>query len=116
MEQVFPYANIVAGVLVLIIGFGFHWIGQLISVVNWDFAMRVGLQEKGMPPEYRVYEQGIAGADVAIGWIYGIAGAGLILGTPWGFKLAWMPGAILIYHGISFWFWTGNQIKNGHRF
>ena len=115
MSQLFPGANIVAGVLVLAVGFIFHWIGQLISVLNWDLATRIGLQEKGMLPEYKVYEHAIAAADVAIGWIYGIAGVGLILGTPWGLKLAWFPGVVLIYHSISFWFWTGNRKRSGHQ-
>lgn len=113
MDQVFPYANVVAGVLVLMVGFVLHWIGQLVSVCNWDFATRLGLQEKGMPPEFRVYEHAIAGADAVIGWVYGIAGIGLILGTPWGYKLAMIPGSILLYHGISFLFWTGNQRRIG---
>jgi len=111
---VFPHANIVAGVLVLIIGFIFHWVGQLISVLNWGFATRIGLQEKGGPPEYLVYERGTAVADAALGWIYGIAGVGLILDAPWGFKLAWFPGVVLIYHSISAWFWYGNQKRAGH--
>ncbi|MGB2770159.1 MAG: hypothetical protein WBC88_10580 [Candidatus Zixiibacteriota bacterium] len=115
MSQLFPGANIVAGVLVLAVGFIFHWIGQLISILNWDLATRIGVQEKGMLPEYKVYEHAIAVADVAIGWIYGIAGVGLILGTPWGFKLAWFPGVVLIYHSISFWFWTGNRRRSGHQ-
>jgi hypothetical protein len=115
MNQVFPYANIVAGALILVVGFVFHWIGQLISILNWDFATRIGLQEKEAPPEYKVYEHGFAVADVAIGWIYGIAGVGLILGSQWGFKLAWLPGVVLIYHSISFLFVTRNQRKAGHR-
>jgi hypothetical protein len=115
MYQVFPYANIVAGVLVLVVGFTFHWIGQLVSIVNWNLATRIGLQEKGASPEYKVYEHAIAVADVAIGWVYGIAGVGLILGTTWGFKLAWFPGVVLIYHSISFWLWTGNQMRSGHK-
>ena len=114
MNQLFPYANIVAGVLLLLVGFTFHWIGQLVSVLNWDFAARLGLQEKDAPPEYKVYEHGIAMADVAIGWVYGVAGVGLIIGAQWGFKLAWIPGAILIYHAIGAWFWTANQNKSGH--
>ena len=60
MDPVFPYAHIVAGILILIVGFLFHWLGQLISIVNWDLAVRLGLQEKDAPPEYRVYEHGIA--------------------------------------------------------
>lgn len=115
MDQVFPYANVLAGVLVLLVGFVFHWIGQLISVLNWNLAMRIGIQEKAAPEEYKVYEHGTAVADVAIGWIYGIAGVGLILGTPWGLKLAWLPGVVLIYHSAIFWFTTSNQIKAGHR-
>jgi hypothetical protein len=115
MNQIFPYANIITGVLVLFVGFIFHWIGQLISLLNWEFATKIGVAEKGMLPEYRVYEEAIAVADVLIGWIYAIAGIGIILGTTWGFKLAWFPGVIFIYHSLSFWFWSKNQRKAGHR-
>ena len=111
MNQLFPYANLVTGILVLIVGFLFHWIGQLISAINWEFATKIGLQEKGMPKEFRVYEQAIAYADAIIGWVYGIAGVGLILNAPWSYKLLWFPGIILIYHGLSAWFWFGNQKK-----
>jgi hypothetical protein len=113
MEQIFPYANIVAGVLILLVGFGIHWIGQLICLVNRDLAMRLGFLEKGLPPEFEVYEMGIAAADVALGWIYGLAGIGLILNTSWSYKLAWFPGVVMIYHALSFWFWSGNQKKMG---
>jgi hypothetical protein len=115
MNPLFPYANILAGVLILIVGFLFHWVGQLISVLNWDLATKLGLQEKEAPPEYKVYEHGTAMADVTIGWIYGLAGLGLILGTSWGYKLAWFPGVILIYHSICYWFWTENQKHAGYQ-
>lgn len=115
MNQIFPYANIVTGILVLLVGFVAHWIGQLISVINWNFAIKIGLQEKGMPKEFKVYEHAFAIADVLIGWIYGIAGVGIILNIPWSYKLLWFPGIILIYHGISVWFWWGNQKKIGHQ-
>jgi len=113
-NEIFPYANIIVGILVFIVGFIFHWIGQLISVVNWKYATKIGLQEKEMIPEYKVYEHAIAVADVMIGWIYGIAAVGLILNISWAYKLAWIPGVILIYHSLSFWFWIGNQNKSGH--
>ncbi len=112
--QLFPYANIIAGILIFIVGFIFHWIGQLISLINWDLAIRIGLQEKGMLPEYKVYEHAIAKADVAIGWIYCIAAIGLILNTQWAYKLGWFPGVIMVYHSLSFWFWIGNQNKSGN--
>jgi len=111
--QIFPYANIIVGVLVLIVGFGLHFIGQLASLVNRDFAVRIGIWEKDMIPEFEVYERGIAVADVMIGWIYGIAAVGLILNVEWAYKLAWIPGVVLVYHGLSFWFWSGNQHKLG---
>lgn len=111
----FPYDNLIAGVLVLVVGFGFHWIGQGLSLANRDLAIRLGLWERSMPAAYEVYEGAIAVADVGLGWLYGIAGVGLILGTPWGYKLAWFPGAILLYHAISFWFWTRNQRRAGYR-
>lgn len=37
MNHLFPYDNIVVGILILIVGFVFHWIGQLISVIDWEF-------------------------------------------------------------------------------
>ena len=95
MVQPFPYANIVAGVLVLVVGFGFHWIGQLLSLLNWDLATRIGIQEEGLLPEYRVYEHAIAVADVVMGWIYGFAGIGLVLGTAG-------PMAQILEHGHQY--------------
>ena len=114
MLHAFPYDNIYTGCLVLLVAFGFHWMGQALSVFDWEFAERLGLQEKDAPHEYRVYEHGIAVADVSIGWIHGVAGVGLLLGTSWGYKLAWFPGVVLLYHAISFWAWTANQRKAGH--
>ena len=114
MPHVFPYDNVVTGILVLIVGFGFHWLGQTFSLLNWDRATRLGLQEADAPPEYKVYEHAIAVADASIGWIYGVAGVGLLMGAPWGYKLAWIPGAVLVYHSISFWAWTGNHRRAGH--
>jgi hypothetical protein len=114
MNSVFPYAAGIAGVLVLIVGFGFHWIGQLISLTNRDLAKKIGIWEKDGIPEYEVYDNAMAVADVAIGWVYGIAGAGLILGTSWGYELAWVPGTVMVYHSLGFWFWTANQKKAGH--
>ena len=113
-NQIFPFANIVVGILVFIIGFIFHWLGQLISLINWEFAKKIGLQEKKALPEFKVYEHGIAVADVILGWIYGIAAVGLILNLPWAYKLLWFPGVVMIYHSLSFWFWIGNQNKLGH--
>ena len=115
-RQIFPYANIVAGVLILIVGFCFHWLGQLVSVLDWDLATRLGLQEKQLPPEYKVYEHAIAVADTAIGWLYGVAAIGLFLDAQWGYTLAWVPGSILVYHAISAWVWEGNRRAAGRRF
>jgi hypothetical protein len=115
MNQIFPYANIVAGAAVLVVGFGIHWIGQSISVLNWDLGTRLGLQEEDLLPEYKVYEHAIAAADAAMGWIYGIAGLGLVLDTQWSYKLAWFPGVVLVYHSISYWFWTRNRRSAGHQ-
>ena len=114
LTQIFPYANIITGILIMAIGFIFHWIGQLVSLIDWDFATSIGIQEKKALPQYKVYEHAIAVADVIIGWIYGIAAVGLILNAPWAFKLAWFPGVIMIYHSISYWFWIGNQNASGH--
>lgn len=114
MKQIFPYANIIAGVLVFLVGFVFHCFGQLISLLNKNLAIKLGFLEKDLPPEFEVYEKGIAAADVSLGWIYGIAGIGLILNIPWSYKLAWFPGVVMIYHALSFWFWSGNQKKMGY--
>jgi hypothetical protein len=111
----FSYAHIVAGILIFIVGFGFHWLGQLLSILNWELAERLGLQEKSLLKEYRVYEHAIAASDAAIGWVYGIAAIGLILNKEWGFKLAWIPGSILLYHAISAWVWEHNRRMAGHQ-
>ena len=110
----FPHANIVAGVLLFLVGFVFHWIGQLISVLNWDLATRWGLQEKAMLPEYRVYEHAVAVADVALAWFYGVVAVGLVADAAWAYRLAWFPGAILVYHAICAWMWERNRRKAGH--
>ncbi len=113
MMEYISNLHILVGILVFVVGFVFHWIGQLISVLNWDLATRIGLQEKKMIPEFKVYEHAIAIADVSIAWIYGIVAIALILDLSWASKLAWIPGIILIYHSISYWFWTSNQNKLG---
>lgn len=51
--HVFPHDNIVVGLLILMVGVGFHWIGQLVSVINREFATRMGLQESKLPKEYK---------------------------------------------------------------
>lgn len=107
--------NIVAGVLIFIVGFCFHWIGQLVSVLNWDAAIRLGLVEKNLPSEYKVYEHAIAVADTAIGWVYGVSAVGLLQNAAWGYTLAWIPGSILLYHAISAWVWEANRRAAGHR-
>ena len=111
--QIFPFANVVVGLLVLLLGFFLHWLGQLISLVNWDFAVKLRIAEKQTLPEYKVYELGIASADVLLGWIYGIAAVGLILDLSWAYELIWIPAVVFVYHGLSYWFYIGNQNKLG---
>jgi hypothetical protein len=114
VKHIFPYDNVIAGILVLLVGFVGHWIGQGLSVINWRLATKLGLQEAGMPSEFKNYEHGIAVADVCIGWVYGLAGLGLLIAAPWGYKLAGVSGAILVYHALSFWAWTGNHRRAGY--
>jgi len=85
-SDIFPYANIIVGILIFVIGFIIHWLGQLISLINWDLAVKIGVAEKNILPEFKVYELGIAAADVLLGWIYGIAAVGLILDIPLAYK------------------------------
>ena len=113
-DQLFPYANIVAGILIFIVGFVIHWVGQIISLINWDFAVRIGIAEKNMIPEFKVYERGIAAADAMIGWIYSVAAIGLLFNVEWAYELAWFPGVVMVYHGLSFLFWVGNQNNAGY--
>jgi hypothetical protein len=111
MNHLFPYDNVVIGVLILIIGFGFHWVGQLISVFNWGFATKIGLQESKLPKEYKVYEHAIAVSDVLVGWLYCVVAIGLFLNTSWGYKLTWFPSVILLYHSLNFWVWPKIEKK-----
>ena len=116
MNTLFVYDNIAAGILIFIIGFIFHWLGQLVSVIDWDLATRLGLQEDGLPPKYKDYEHAIAMSDVLIGVIYLPVSLGLILDVPLAYRLAWIPGSVFIYHSLNFWFWTKNRRRAGFRF
>ena len=116
MDQIFPAANIVAGVLVLLVGFGVHFGAQLVSVLNWDLATRWGLQESGLRPEHKNYEHAIAVSDVLVAWTYGIAGVGLIIDASWAYAWAWIPGGILTYHALGFWMWTRNHRRSGDHY
>ena len=46
--------------MVIIVGFVFHWLGQLTYLLNREFATKIGLVEPGILPEYEVYELAIA--------------------------------------------------------
>ena len=104
-----------AGFLLLVVGFGFHFMGQAISLWKWTLAERLGLQEESATPAQKDYEAGIATADVLIGWSYAPIGLGLILGWRWASTAASIPGAILAYHALGFWFWTAAQNRGKRR-
>ncbi|CAN8075363.1 unnamed protein product [Agarophyton chilense] len=111
----FPYARLVAAVFLLLVAVVFHFVGQLVSVISWKTAIRLGLQDASAPPEYYPYEHGIAIADVLLGWTYPIAAIGLLLNQPWAFKLAWIPASVLVYHSLSAWFWEADRRAAGHQ-
>lgn len=111
--ELFPFDNIVVGILIFIIGFLFHFIGQLISLVNWEYAQKLGLQEEKALPEHKIYEYAIATADVAIGWIYGLVAIGLIMDSSWSYIFALIPGTLFVYHSIFYWVMQGNHKKAG---
>ena len=112
--ETIAYMHIVLGIMVLIVGFVFHWIGQLISIVNWEYAEKVGLQEKKALPEYKVYEHAIATSDGLLAWTYGIVAIGLIMNLTWSYTFVLIPGTVLIYHSLFYWQLIGNQNKFGH--
>ena len=87
----------------------------LAHVLNWDLATRIGLQEKELTRDYIVYEHAIAVADTTVAWIYGVAAVGLFFDAQWSYKLALIPGSILVYHSISAWVWEGNRRAAGRR-
>ena len=114
MSALFPYANQIAAVCVIVVAFGFHFCGQLISVLNWSLACRLGLQEGDDPPDYYPYEHGTAMGDVLIGWTYPVAAVGLLMGKHWGYALAWLPGSVLLYHSLCAWFWEVDRRAMGN--
>ena len=115
VESTASVLSLTAGSLILVVGFGFHFLGQALSLWNWSLAQRLGLQEKSAAPAQKDYEAGIAAADVLLGWSYGPIGLGLLLGWHWAAPAAILPGAILAYHALSFWFWTAAQNRGGRR-
>ena len=113
MSPLFPYANVLTAILLLIVGFGLHFVSQFISILDWERACRIGLQDKNIPPDALHYEHGTATADVAIAWIYGVAAIGLMMNAPWGYKLAFIPVSILLYHGMCAWEWERDRRAAG---
>lgn len=107
--------NIVVGTLVFVVAFLFHWAGQTFSLLNYEKAVKWGLQNDGLTPEMNSYELGIAVGDCAVGWTYGIAAAGLLLWnrTSWCYRMAWFPGVVLLYHSVCFYFWTAGWLNLG---
>ncbi len=47
MNEIYYWVHNLTGILVLIVRFLFHWVGQLVSLVNWDFAVSMGLRTGG---------------------------------------------------------------------
>ena len=45
MDLIIQVFSIITGILIFIVGFGFHWVGQFISQVNRDLAIRMGIWE-----------------------------------------------------------------------
>ncbi len=109
--QLFPNAHLVLALLIFLVGFLIHWVGQIISLIDWDLSVKLGISDDNTTAEYKTYEKGIATADALIGWTYGLAVVGLLLNQPWAYKLIWVPGVVFVYHGLSFWFWIGHQLK-----
>lgn len=104
MQSLFPFAHIIGGVLILIVGFGFHFLGQLMGFLHWEPELKHSFIIN-MPIKSTGYEHLVAVSDIAIGWSYAIIGMGLYLGRPWGYTLAWIPGIILLLEGSSFLTW-----------
>jgi hypothetical protein len=46
-------------------------------------------------------------------WVYGVAAVGLPLGSDWGYKLAWVPGSLLVYHSRCAWHWETDRRAAG---
>ncbi len=114
MSQLFPYANTVVGALIL--GFGFRWIAQVGSLLNWGFAERIGLQDKRASPEDQLRMRNIAVLEATTDWTFGVAGIRLILGASWGPLLVWIPGVVLIFRGVRLWAWHPSRHGSGSEF
>ena len=108
MYELFPYSNILAGGLVLIVGFGIHWLNQLSLFLNWELMPRHGFGIN-LADSPKGYDRFIAISDITLGWMYGIIGIGLFMGTDWGYLLSWIPGVILTLEGISYWIVTSGK-------
>ena len=115
MDQVFPYANIVAGVLVLVVGFGFHWIGQLVSVLNWDTAQRSASRKWRCCPSTRSTKTPSPRPTSRWAGSMALPLPASCLARTGATSLPGIPGVVLVYHAFSYWFWTGNRRKAGHK-
>ena len=108
MQSLFPFAHIIAGIIILIVGFGFHFLGQLMGFLYWEPELKHSFIIN-MPIKAKGYAHIVAISDVAIGWSYAIIGMGMYIGKSWSYTLAWIPGIILFLEGISFWTWRNQN-------
>ena len=95
-NEIFPFANIIVGILIFIVGFIFHWFFQLISAINWNYATKIGVQEKEMIPE-KVY---LGKNDTPIKWFK----AAKVRHDKWVDMKRHFPGDPGVFYGNTFVF------------
>jgi hypothetical protein len=67
MDTLFPHANVLVGLLVLVVGFLLSLYWSIDQPFQPELAERIGIAKRGILPEYKAIEEGLAAADVALG-------------------------------------------------
>jgi len=82
----------VASIVIGLVGFG----GQLISVLDWPLAQRLGLQESQDHTDtlFRRLERNTAIWDLCSWWTLPVAGALMVTGHPWWPVVALLAGGV----------------------
>jgi len=102
-QGVIRHLWIASGVLLLTIGFGRHWVWQLVYVLRSRTASSNPETKRSEATESLESLRRLALVEITTGWIHAISGVGVVTVSMWGARLAWISGVLLILLGLARW-------------
>lgn len=105
--QLFPGSDTLAGSLMLLLAL--RWIARVCSLVGYHLSAALGIPRGTRSSRRRPVTREDEAIQITVGWIYAIAGSGLILGAAWAPVPACIAGFLLILQGARSWPFLGKS-------